>query len=162
PLAGGAPRRAPPALPPFSPTPRRLLSCPPCRPVSPGRGVPTVPNEPIVVTCCTPDYARPWIFPSLGMLRNSWSLCLLHPDDDRPLPFGALRVACDLGGYEYQDGRFLDAVPALTDDDVVVLADADGIFQRDFSADELATLTDLRDGFALGYNVRPGQRGEEE
>lgn len=65
-------------------------------------------------------------------------------------------------GVLYQDGRFLDAPLGVRDDDLIVLADADGIFQRDFTTEELTTLHDLRGGFALGYNMRPGQQGQEE
>jgi hypothetical protein len=114
-----------------------------------------------VVTTCTPEYQKPWVFPSLGMLTCR-VVALLDPEDRRPLPRGAERAAYRTPGVLYQDGRFLDAVPGLHDDDVVVLADADGVFQRDFDASELDTLDNLRGGFALGYNMHPGQRGEYE
>lgn len=115
-----------------------------------------------VVSAATADYPRPWVFPSLGMLRGARVVCLLSPHDARPLPRGAERVPYDTPGVLHQDGRFLDAVPGLDEDDLVVLADADGVFQRDFSPAEMITLGDLRGGFALGYNARPGQRGAEE
>lgn len=116
-----------------------------------------------LVTTSTPDYGRPWIFPSLGMLHAARVVCLLHPQDARPLPRGAERHPYDTPGVLYQDGRFLAAVPGVADDDVVVLCDADGVFQRDFSAEELATFSDLGEtDFALGYNTGPGQRGESE
>ncbi len=116
-----------------------------------------------VVSAATADYSRPWVFPSLGMLHTARLVCLLHPADARPLPRGAERVPYDTPGVHHQDGRFLDAIPKLSERDVVVLADADGVFQRDFSPDEMRVLDDLGDhGFALGYNARPGQKGEEE
>lgn len=114
-----------------------------------------------VVTTATPEYPRPWVFPSLGML-GCRVVCLLDPSDKRPLPRGVERYPYQTPGVLYQDGRFLAAVPDILDDDLVILADADGIFQRDFSEDELDTLADLQSGFALGYNVRPGQQGAEE
>ncbi len=114
-----------------------------------------------VVTTATPDYARPWIFPSLGMVRGR-VVALLSPDDRRPLPVNVQCYPYQTPGVLYQDGRFLDAVPDVSGDDLVVLADADGVFQRDFSYAELETLADLTDGVALGYNVRSGQQGEEE
>lgn len=116
----------------------------------------------LLVTTCTKDYGRPWVFPSLGMLHSCDAACLLQPGDARPLPRGARRVDYDAPGYLFQDGRFLDALPGLPDDEIVILADADGVFQRDFSPAELDTLHDLRGGFALGYNVGPGQKGELE
>ncbi len=114
-----------------------------------------------VVTTATPDYNRPWIFPSLGMVRGR-VIALLSPDDRRPLPVNVQCYPYQTPGVLFQDGRFLDAVPDVRDDDVVVLADADGVFQRDFSHAELDTLADLTDGVALGYNVRPGQQGCSE
>ncbi len=113
------------------------------------------------VTTATADYARPWVFPSLGMLRGR-VVALLSPDDRRPLPVNVQCYPYQTPGVLFQDGRFLDAVPHVEDDDLVVLADADGVFQRDFSHAELETLADLTDGVALGYNVRGGQQGEEE
>lgn len=115
-----------------------------------------------LVTTATPDYARPWIFSSLGMI-GCRVVCLLDPADRRPLPIGVERHPYQTPGVLYQDGRFLDAVPGVVDDDLVVLADADGVFQRDFSAEEVETLGGLGPmDFALGYNVRPGQKGAEE
>lgn len=115
-----------------------------------------------VVTTCTPEYARPWVFPSLGMLHGARVVALLDPDDRRPLPRGVERHPYRTPGVLHQDGRFLEAIPGVRDDDTVVLADADGVFQRDFDAAELDALAHLRGGFGLGYNFRPGQRGEEE
>ncbi len=114
-----------------------------------------------VVTTATADYSRPWVFQSLGMLRGR-VVALLSPDDRRPLPVNVQRYPYKTPGVLFQDGRFLDAVPDVHDDDLVVLADADGVFQRDFSAAERETLADLGGGVALGYNVRGGQQGEEE
>ena len=115
-----------------------------------------------VVTTATRDYSRPWIFPSLGMLGCRVE-CLLSEDDSRPLPVNVTRVPYVTPGCCYQNGHFLDAMPWMLDNDILVLADADGVFQRDFSPAELQTLNDLDDlGFAIGYNVRPGQRGAEE
>jgi hypothetical protein len=115
-----------------------------------------------VVTTATPDYPKPWVFPTLGLLRECRVVCLLHPEDRRPLPRGAERSPYLTPGVLHQDGRFLDAVPGVADDDLVVLADADGVFQRDWDPDELDELDALKGGVALGYNVRPGQRGAEE
>ncbi len=114
-----------------------------------------------VVTTCTPDYQKPWVFGSLGMLRGR-VIALLSPDDRRPLPINVQCYPYRTPGVLFQDGRFLDAIPDVKDNDRVILADADGVFQRDFSAAERETLSDLDDGVALGYNVRPGQQGEEE
>ncbi len=114
-----------------------------------------------VVTTATPDYNRPWIFPTLGMVRGR-VIALLSPDDRRPLPVNVQCYPYQTPGVLFQDGRFLDAVPDVKDNDRVILADADGVFQRDFTTAELETLSDLDDGVALGYNVRPGQQGEEE
>lgn len=118
-------------------------------------------GEPIVAMTCTPDYPRPWVFPSLGMLTGR-VVCLLDAKDRRPLPRGCERVAWQAKDCSFQDGRFLDALPNVKDDDVVVLADADGVFQRDWSDAEREVLDGLGDAFALGYNMRPGQRGAEE
>lgn len=115
----------------------------------------------VVVTTCDRDYARPWAFPSLGFL-SCRVVCLLHPADTRPLPVNVGRAPYETPGVLYQDGRFLDTVPGVKDEDVVVLVDADGVFQRDFAADELRTLANVGGGVALGYNMRPGQRGAEE
>ncbi len=113
------------------------------------------------VTTATADYSRPWVFPSLGMLRGR-VVALLSPDDRRPLPVNVQCYPYQTPGVLFQDGRFLDAVPDVKDNDRVILADADGVFQRDYTTAELETLSDLDDGVALGYNVRPGQQGEEE
>ncbi len=113
------------------------------------------------VTTATADYSRPWVFPSLGMLRGR-VVALLSPDDRRPLPVNVQCYPYQTPGVLFQDGRFLDAIPDVKDNDRVILADADGVFQRDFTTAELETLSDLDDGVALGYNVRPGQQGEEE
>ncbi len=113
------------------------------------------------VVTSTREYARPWVFPSLGFLSGR-VVCLLNATDTRPLPVNAERRPYDTPGVLYQDGRFLEAIPCVADDDVVVLADADGVFQRDYSAEELDTLSGLGGWVALGYNARPGQRGAEE
>lgn len=116
-----------------------------------------------VVTTCTPDYSKPWIFPSLGML-SCRVVCLLDPADSRPLPRGVERAPYLTPGVAYQDGRFLGAVPNVADDDLICLTDADGIFQRDFSEEGVAVLSGClgMNGFALGYNMYPGQRGAAE
>lgn len=114
-----------------------------------------------VVTTTTPEYPRPWVFPTLGLL-SARVVCLLDPSDARPLPQLVQREPYVTPGVLYQDGRFLEAVPQVKDDDVVVLADADGVFQRDFSDAERATLAGLGHGVALGYNMHPGQKGEAE
>ncbi len=115
----------------------------------------------LVVTTCTGGYAKPWVFPTLGFLACR-VVALLDKSDSRPLPRFVERHPYQCPGTLYQDGRFLDAVPDVRDDEVVVLADADGVFQRDFNRAELDTLADIGDGVALGYNMRPGQQGEEE
>ncbi len=113
----------------------------------------------IFVTTCGKDYGRPWIFPSLGMLSCRVA-CLLESGDDRPLPVNVERIPY-AGDRYYQAGQFLDSLPLQDDSELLVMADADAIVQRDFDADELATF-DRMSGVALGYNMRPGQQGRHE
>lgn len=102
------------------------------------------------------------------------TVALLDPSDDRPLPVNCERIPFTSDRF-YQDGRFLDAIPAwerldsnkyhwpiLADDDVVILADADAVIQRDLDDSERAALEDLGDAVMVGYNVRKGQLGCEE
>ena len=117
--------------------------------------------KPVFVTTCHPTYQRAWIFPTLARLGSCRVVCLLDPADTRELPPNCERHPFT-GDRCYQDGRFLDAMPGAPDDAVVILADADALVQRDFDAGELATFDRLKDGFALGYNKRPGQTGVEE
>ncbi len=114
----------------------------------------------LFVTSCGPHYHRPWIFPTLGRL-SCRVVCLLHPSDKRELPPNVERVPF-LGDRYYQDGRFLDAIPGVSDDEVVILADADAHMQRDFSPSELDMMSSLGDGLAAGWNAQPGQTGEQE
>lgn len=88
-------------------------------------------------------------------------VCLLDPADKRSLPTNCERVPYT-GDRYYQHGSFLADVPGVKDDDIVILADADAVVQRDLDAAELKTLHVLGDGFALGYNAGKGQKGEYE
>src|SRR5262245_37444389 len=94
----------------------------------------------IFVTCATPDYPRPWIFPSLGMLSCPVK-CLLDADDKRPLPVNVLRINYRPRGCAFQAGDFLSSLGPLPDDELVVLADCDAVVQRDFNWIELAFLS---------------------
>ncbi len=113
----------------------------------------------IFVTTCGKDYTRPWIFPSLSRL-SCRVVCLLDPADGRELPPNAERVPCGMDRF-YQAGQFLEYVPGLADDDLLCVADADAVIQRDFSPEELAAFGEMP-GIALGYNMRPGQLGRHE
>lgn len=114
-------------------------------------------------TSCGADYPKAWIFPTLGML-SSQTVCLLHPTDGRPLPLSTDRVRFT-GDRFYQDGRFLDSVPPLPPDRIVILADADAVLQRDFSDSELKLLDSLDDNSILAgpnMNMATNQLGAAE
>ncbi len=114
----------------------------------------------ILVTSCGHDYKRPWIFPTLERL-SCRVMCLLHPDDNRILQRNAEKVPY-LGGRYYQHGSFLESISGIADDEVVILADADAVIQRDLSSSERAVFNGLGDEMAAGWNMRPGQNGEQE
>jgi hypothetical protein len=114
----------------------------------------------VFVTTCHPAYPKAWLFPTLDKL-GCGAYALLDPDDKRDLPANVRRIPFRSDRF-YQDGRFLDALPDLDRDDVVILADADAVIQRDWSHAERALLENLGDAFAVGYNMKPGQTGLEE
>lgn len=123
--------------------------------------------KPLFVTTATPTYKKAWIFPSLSRLASCRPVVLLDlPEfDPRPLPANVERLPWQPGGLEYQAGFFLDGLCPfdLKDDQLVILADADAVVQRDLNEEELATLARLDENtFAMGYNLRPGQTGAEE
>ncbi len=60
-----------------------------------------------------------------------------------------------------QQGQVLDALPPLDPDDILVMVDADGLFQRDFTKDELDWLLGAND-FLIGPNRLELELGEEE
>jgi hypothetical protein len=115
----------------------------------------------VFVTTTTPDYSKAWVFPGLEHLSDR-IVCLLDDSDDRRLPDNCERVSYKCEGVIHQDGRFVDTVPGLKDDDIVILLDADGVIQRDLNYWERAVLNSMNGSFAMGYNVHPGQQGEEE
>lgn len=114
------------------------------------------------VTTCTKDYAKPWIFPTLSKLTSHKVWCLLEPGDDRELPANCGVYRYNPKDYVYQDGRFLDAMFGLNADDVVVLVDADAVFQRGLNSKEMSVLETVGNSIAMGYNLKPNQRGADE
>lgn len=124
------------------------------------------------VTSCGKDYSRPWIFPTLDKLNLGIKMyALLQSGDDRPLPDGVLRVIYEDDRF-YQDGLFLGCIDAylggrftkeaLSDDDVLILADADALIQRPLSEREVELLEGLGDAFLAGPNRDEVQYGENE
>lgn len=62
-----------------------------------------------------------------------------------------------------QTGRWLDVLPEVRAEDVVLLSDADVLVQRDFSAADLVLLADLpEDAFAAAWNAHEGDNLAEE
>lgn len=117
--------------------------------------------RPIFATSAPPSFDRPWIFPTLDRAKSCRVMALLDSRDGRSLPDNTERRPFD-HGYCPQDGSFLDGLPALSDSDVVILADADAVVQRDLTETELASFRGLGDAVALGWNANPGQTGREE
>lgn len=72
-----------------------------------------------------------------------------------PTPFESFNMV--------QGGQFLDALPAMNDDELVILADADILIQRDFTAQELQQF-DRMDGktLALAWNAHDKDNLHEE
>lgn len=115
----------------------------------------------IFATSAPPRYGKAWIFSTLDIIKSCRVVALLQPEDDRELSVSVERRDY-LGDRFYQHGSFLDYLPELVDDDVLCMADADAVVQRDLSQEELATLDNLGDRVALGWNMRQGQTAEEE
>jgi hypothetical protein len=111
-------------------------------------------------TTCNPYYPKSWIYDSLSLL-SCRTRALLDPDDARTLPANVQRINFRSDRF-YQEGKFLDAMPDLRPNDVVILADADAIIQRDLSEGETEFFEAIGDAIAIGYNIRPGQDGETE
>ena len=62
-----------------------------------------------------------------------------------------------------QGGQFLDAFPPMANDEIVILADADVMIQRDFTQEELARFAKYDFGtMGLGPNARPTDNLWEE
>jgi hypothetical protein len=115
----------------------------------------------IFTTTCHPEYSKPWIFPTLSNL-SCRTCALLDPDDARTLPANVERIPFRSGRF-YQAGQFLDAFNGTLDrDDVVVLADADALVQRDFTEAERAMLLNIGDAVAAGTNMGWEQIGQQE
>lgn len=119
----------------------------------------------IFTTTCNKDYHRAWIFQSLSKLGGAVA-ALLHPDDKRELPSNVWRMPFVSDRF-YQQGTFIDAMAQEIqsddwDNQVIMLADADAVIQRDLNDDERLMLDNLGDGFAIGYNMHPRQTGAEE
>jgi hypothetical protein len=91
----------------------------------------------LFVTVAPPSYPRRWILPSLHHLT-----CRVAVLESAP-------------GRCSQDGSFLDGLD-VPDDEVVILGDADAVFQRDLP------LLDPGDSFFASPNSRVGETGEEE
>lgn len=113
----------------------------------------------IFVSTCHKEYGKAFIFPTLSRLTCR-TVALLEPDDKRELPANVERLPYVSSRF-YQHGTFLDALPCHSDD-VVVLADADAVVQRDWSESERAMLDTLGDRLAVGFNMYPQQTGAEE
>ena len=87
-------------------------------------------------------------------------VCLLEPGDTRELPANCERVPFT-GDRYYQAGQFLPDVPGLAEDDLLIMADADAVVQRDWEPEELELMRGAK-GVCLGYNMRQGQQGRHE
>lgn len=97
----------------------------------------------------------------MGNLANHHAVAILDPDDERPLPPNVSRILHKMDRF-YQDGSFLDAMPYLRADSVVILADADAVLQRPPSPVEIAAFQNVGHGIAIGYNDSSKQRGMYE
>jgi hypothetical protein len=116
------------------------------------------PSGPNLVTVLTADYvpgARPFLA-SLARVRRArcWCVCLgFKPgplaQEFRHVTFRTLPWHPSASHGMLQHGRWLDALPEVSPDDVCVQSDADVIVQRDFTAAELAHLT-AYDGDTFG------------
>lgn len=111
----------------------------------------------IFVVTTSPGYDKAWVFPTLERLKSCRVTALLFPGDVRELPPNVERYDYTADCCNY-DGRFLDALPPLPDDETVVFADVDAHVQRDFLPSEL----DPGDDVALGWNKSPTQKADEE
>jgi hypothetical protein len=112
---------------------------------------------PIFATSCVHDYPRQWVWPTLHHLSCP-KVAFLHPEDQMVLPEGVTRMAYS-GDRFFYDGKFMLGSKDIGDDELVVLHDVDGVFQRDVLPGELDV---PRDGIAAGWNSRRGEVGSEE
>lgn len=111
------------------------------------------------VTTCHPEYAKAFVFPTLSRLTCR-VVVLLDPSDKRELPQNVERYDFASDRF-YQQGKFLDAFPH-DKDDIVILADADAVVQRDFNDAEQLAFDNLGGCLMAGPNMYPGQGGAEE
>ncbi len=108
-------------------------------------------------TSSSADFKKQWVWDSLHHL-SSPIVAFLHPKDKTVLPKKVTRMDY-LGDRFFYDGKFMSNSKDIRDDEVVVLFDVDGIFQRDMLPGELDP---PMDGVAAGWNSRIGETGTEE
>jgi hypothetical protein len=134
----------------------------------------TTPAAPLcqVVSVVTADYvprARPFLR-SLALLHDvkRWCVCLGFPPgllaDAYPhIHFVEMSRHWSESNGMLQTGRWLDVLPEVRDEDVVLLSDADVLVQRDLSAAERALLAELPgNAFTAAWNAYEGDNLAEE
>lgn len=115
------------------------------------------PKHMTFATSSAADYPKQWVWSSLHHLTSP-VVAFLHPKDQTVLPSGVTRMDY-LGDRFFYDGKFMPSVHDLPEDELVVLFDVDGVFQRDVMPGELDV---PMDGIAAGHNSRVGETGLEE
>lgn len=108
-------------------------------------------------TSSAADFPKQWVWPTLHHL-SSPIVAFLHPKDKTVLPEGVTRMPY-LGDRFFYDGKFLLGAKDIRDDEVVVLFDVDGVFQRDALPEELDP---PMDGIAAGWNSKVAETGRDE
>lgn len=108
-------------------------------------------------TSSAADFPKQWVWDSLHHI-SAPKVAFLHPKDQTVLPPGVTRMPYK-GDRFFYDGKFLLDAKDIRDDELVVLFDVDGVFQRDVLPGELDV---PMDGVAAGWNSRKGEAGSEE